>query len=190
MFIVRQLTLFENTLTPNRIDLLPDFISEPEERDLIEHFKTIKWQRVEMHGVIAKRSVAHFGLDYKYTKRAVRKTDPAPLWLKNLTGRTAHVLKCAPEDLKEVLVTYYPAGSGIGWHKDAEVFGNAVIGVSFLNDCTMKFRHPETLEVFKLDIPRRSAYVFADEARWLWHHSISNHVADRYSVTFRTLVKP
>ena len=142
-----------------------------------------------MHGVIAKRKVAHYGLDYTYTKRTVKKAQPPPVWLNPLTEKIAALIKRSPEDLREVLVTYYPAGSGIGWHKDAEVFGNAVIGVSFLNDCTMKFRNPETMEVYKLDIPRRSAYLFADEARWTWHHSITNHTSDRYSVTFRMLAK-
>jgi DNA oxidative demethylase len=117
----------------------------------------------------------------------VTKTDPAPKWLDPLTARAAAQISKAASDLKEVLVTFYPKGSGIGWHKDAEVFGNAVIGVSFLSDCTMKFKNPTTGDVYKLFIPRRSAYIFADDARWNWLHSIRSHEEDRYSITFRTL---
>jgi alkylated DNA repair dioxygenase AlkB len=103
--------------------------------------------------------------------------------------RVAQWLDHPVDAIKEVLVTSYPEGAGIGWHKDAEVFGNAIVGVSLLSDCTMKFRHPETKVVYKLEIPRRSAYIFADEARWIWHHSIASHRERRVSITFRTLAE-
>jgi alkylated DNA repair dioxygenase AlkB len=185
---VYQQSLFNEKHSPEHIKLIPDFISAEEERDLLNNFKTINWQKINMHGVTAKRRVAHFGLDYTYTKRSVTKTIKAPKWLDSLTARAAKLISKKASDLKEILVTYYPKGSGIGWHKDAEVFGDAVIGVSLLSDCTMKFKNLETQEVYKLFIPRRSAYIFSGDARWNWHHSISSHEHDRYSVTFRTLV--
>jgi alkylated DNA repair dioxygenase AlkB len=184
---VQQQDLFTDKQPPDQIRLIPDFISKKEETTLLQYFKSIQWQRVKMHGVTAKRLVAHFGLDYTYTKRSVTKTIAPPKWLSGLTARVAKTIHKEAKDLKEVLVTFYPAGSGIGWHRDAEVFGDAVIGVSFLSDCTMKFKNPETNEIFKLFIPRRSAYIFSKAARWTWLHSITNHEEDRYSVTFRTL---
>jgi alkylated DNA repair protein (DNA oxidative demethylase) len=185
-----QSNLFEITKTPNKITVVEDFLNQAEESALLKHFESIVWQKVQMHGVIAKRRVAHFGLDYTYTKRAVNKTQPAPKWLNDLMARAAKLINKSPLDLKETLITFYPQGAGIGWHKDAEVFGDAVVGISLLSDCTMKFKNPSTKEVIKLFIPRRSAYVFSDEARWKWLHSISSHLLDRYSITFRTLNAP
>jgi hypothetical protein len=48
--------------------------------------------------------------------------------------RTAH-FGC----LAEMLVTTYPAGAGIGWHRDAPQFG-VVIGVSVLGACRFRFQ--------------------------------------------------
>lgn len=186
---MNQLSLFEDDGAPQTLRVVPDIISEAEEHTLLKRIETIAWQKVEMHGVVAKRAVAHYGLDYTYTKRAVRETVPPPAWLDFLTARVAKLLDHPADAIKEVLVTAYPAGAGIGWHKDAEVFGNAIVGVSLLSDCTMKFRHPETKVVYKLEIPRRSAYIFADEARWTWHHSIASHRERRVSITFRTLAE-
>lgn len=185
---MKQLNLFENPDEPKTLRLLPDFISEVDETELLSAIETIQWQQVQMHGVIAKRMVAHYGLDYTYTKRSVRETaPPPPAWLAGLSKKAASVIGRNADDIKEVLVTLYPEGAGIGWHKDAEVFGDAIVGVSLLSDCTMKFRHPETKAVYSLEIPRRSAYIFSGEARWVWHHSISKHHEKRISMTFRTL---
>lgn len=172
---------------PKRIELYRDFISEREEEFLLEKFKSLEWQTIMFRGVIAKRRVAHFGLDYIYDRRAVNQTDPPPVWLDFLTERVAKLIHVKAKEIKEVLVTNYPAGSGIGWHKDAEVFGDAIVGVSLLSDCTMSFKNPKTAAKYKLFIPRRSAYLFAGEARQLWHHSITSHKLERYSITFRTL---
>lgn len=184
---MHQQSLFENPDVPKAIQIFPEFISQAEEIELLELFKTIPWQSIHMHGVTAKRRVAHYGLDYTYTKRSVQKTKPAPPWLSELTARVAKILDMSAKDIKEILVTSYPAGSGIGWHKDSEVFGDAIVGVSFLSDCTMKFKDPETARVHKIMIPRRSAYVFSGEARWKWLHSITSHREERISITFRTL---
>lgn len=35
-----------------------------------------------------------------------------------------------PEALAQVLVTRYPAGSVIGWHRNAPAFGPTVVGLS------------------------------------------------------------
>jgi alkylated DNA repair dioxygenase AlkB len=182
-----QQNLFEEAQGPQSIQLVTDFITEAEESGYLDLFRTIQWQKVEMHGVVAKRRVAHFGLDYTYTKRSVNQTLPAPIGMQSLTERAAKLIHRQAEDIKEILVSYYPEGAGIGWHRDAEVFGDAIVGVSFLSDCTMKFKNPESSEVFKLFIPRRSAYVLSGDARWKWKHSITRHEEDRYSVTFRTL---
>jgi DNA oxidative demethylase len=173
---------------PSFIKIYPEIISSTEEEELLARLKILHWKEVRMHGVVAKRKVVHYGLDYTYDSGAVSPTDPPPKFLHSLLGRVADILNIPTNQIAEILITHYPAGSGIGWHKDAKVFGDAVAGVSFLSSCTMKFRR-EGYEVFKLELHPRSVYVFKGEARWLWEHSISSHKSERYSITFRTLRK-
>lgn len=184
---MEQLSLFPDTNQPKQILLFRNFIDASEEAALIRRFENLHWEQIKMHGVIAKRRVVHFGLGYTYSTRSIHEIAPAPKWLENIKERGSKLIHRPADEIKEILITHYPADSGIGWHRDAEVFGDAIVGVSFLSDCTMKFKNPDNNNIFKLSIPRRSAYVFSDEARWKWYHSITSHREDRYSITFRTL---
>lgn len=94
-----------------------------------------------------------------------------------------------PEDLAQVLVTRYPAGAGIGWHRDAPMFGSRIAGVSLRAPCRMRFQRTLRGErsVAAVRLAPRSAYVLSGKARWSWQHSIPATKDLRYSVTFRTL---
>ena len=82
----------------------------------------------------------------------------------------------------------YPPGSTIGWHRDAPAFG-IVVGVSLGSACRFRFRRGPagSREVFTLELPPRSAYVLAGEARTAWQRSVPPTPGLRYSITFRTL---
>lgn len=175
---------------PQTLKFQAEFITEAEEASLLEEVRKLNWREVKMHGVVAKRKVAHFGVDYTFDRRSVSPTHSIPNFLKALVTRVASFMNLPAEKIGEVLITHYPAGAAIGWHRDAPPFGDAVAGISLLSDCTMKFRRKVAdgeYEIFKLPLPRRSAYLFADDARWKWEHTISQHKAERYSITFRTL---
>jgi alkylated DNA repair dioxygenase AlkB len=142
-----------------------------------------------MHGVIAKRKVVHFGWDYGYDSWTIWPTDPVPVWLLALRARTAGVVGAAPEAIEEILVTRYEAGAGIGWHRDAPMFGPVVLGVSLAGSCRMRFQRTvagrrQTAETV---LSPRSWYVLAGKARFAWQHSIPPAKELRYSITFRTL---
>jgi alkylated DNA repair dioxygenase AlkB len=93
--------------------------------------------------------------------------------------------------LEEVLVTRYEAGAGIGWHRDAPMFGPIVAGVSLLAACRMRFQRKTKIgrETAEWVLEPRSAYVLSGEARRCWQHSIPPTKALRYSITFRTVNK-
>jgi alkylated DNA repair dioxygenase AlkB len=96
--------------------------------------------------------------------------------------------------MTEVLISEYPEGATIGWHRDAPMFGPTVIGISFGAACRMRFRRPdpaspERLERADVILEPRSAYVMAGASRAEWQHSIPAVSGLRYSVTFR-MVKP
>jgi len=91
--------------------------------------------------------------------------------------------------LEEVLVTQYPPGSGIGWHRDAPMFGAIVVGLSLLGVCRMRFqRHIEgKRETAELELSPRSVYTLKGDARRIWQHSVPPTKQLRYSITFRTV---
>ena len=167
----------------------PDFLDEEEERALVASFEGFEFSEVRMHGQAARRTVAHFGYRYGYESWRVEPAEPLPLSLEWLRERAAALAGTDPAALAETLVTRYPPGAGIGWHRDAPVFGPEVVGVSLLSSCSLRFqpRPSDERRVFALQLPARSAYVLAGAARWSWQHSIPTTRALRYSVTFRSL---
>jgi alkylated DNA repair dioxygenase AlkB len=90
--------------------------------------------------------------------------------------------------LSEVLLTEYPPGAPIGWHRDAPGFG-IIVGISLLSACRMRFRRGAAPGTERLSVPLepRSAYVLSGPARSEWQHSIPEVDTLRYSITFRTL---
>ena len=149
----------------------------------------IDYREVVMHGRAAKRTVRHFGLDYDYQSRELVPADPFPAELEWLRERCAELAERRPDELVQVLVSRYPPGAGIGWHRDAPMFGR-VVGVSLGAQCRMRFQRRaaggERL-VEELELAPRSAYLLSGSARWAWQHSIPAAKALRHSITFRTL---
>ena len=142
-----------------------------------------------MHGIVAKRKVAHFGWDYGYESLTISPTEPIPEWLLPLRARAADVLRVRDEAIQEVLVTRYEPGAGIGWHRDAPMFGPAVLGVSLVGNCRMRFQRTiggkrQTAEAL---LRPRSSYILGGAARFIWQHSIPPAKELRYSITLRTL---
>ena len=143
-----------------------------------------------MHGVVAKRRAAHFGRSYEYESARVRAAPPVPEFLLPLRGRIADFVKCNPVEFVEVLISEYPAGAGIGWHRDAPAF-DFIVGISLLSECTMKFRPWPPMKApqksVSLLLEPRSAYVLRGPVRTHWQHHIPPTKRLRYSITFRTL---
>ncbi len=172
-------------MAPPGLVYVPDFLSPAEEADLIAAFATIEWQEVRMHGVVARRRVRHYGVDYGYESWSLGPAPPVPGFLEPLRERAARLLHVAPDELAEVLVQKYPPGAGIGWHRDAPMFGPAVVGISLGAPCRLRLRRAS--ERFTLELAPRSAYVLAGAARSMWQHSIPPVRAERWSISLRTV---
>src|SRR5712671_1836968 len=165
-----------------------DFLTVAQEDELIEVIRRLPFGEVRMHGVVAKRRVAHFGLRYAFTSHHLSPASEIPHEFDIIRERAANSAHVEPQSFSEVLVTEYPPGAGIGWHHDAPPFG-IIAGISLAAHCTMRFRrgpvgHRETSAV---ELARRSLYVLAGSARADWQHSISPIAELRHSITFRTL---
>ena len=177
---------------PDGLVYRPDLIWPADERALLDVLDRIEFHEIRMHGVVAKRTARHYGLDYDYERRGViEEAEPVPDWLLPVRERAAGLAGVRPEDLAEILVQRYPEGAQIGWHRDAPAFG-IVVGVSLGSASRMRFRRDKAgvRRTFELELEPRSGYVLAGEARTAWQHHMPPTKALRHSITFRTLRRP
>ena len=166
----------------------PEILTSADESTLLDHVRAIPFSAVEMRGQVARRRTAHFGWVYGYESWRITPGPPLPDFLLPLRERVAPLADLAPATLTEVLVTEYPAGAAIGWHRDAPQFG-VVIGVSLLSACRMRFQRGRGAErqTRAVALASRSVYVLTGEARQQWQHCIPPLRTPRFSITFRTL---
>lgn len=171
--------------------LRTDFLGAAEEAALIESIRGIPFGEVRMHGVAAKRRVAQFGWRYSFDSYRVTPGAPVPVALLDVRERAAGLANAAAPDFAEVLVTEYPPGAGIGWHRDAPQFG-IVAGVSLGSPCRMRFRtgKPHSRRTVNVELPARSIYLLTGAARNDWQHMIPPVDDFRWSITFRTFRRP
>lgn len=163
-------------------------ISTEEERRLAQQFATLPFAPFEFHGFVGRRRVVSFGWHYDYAERQIRPSARLPAFFRPLRERAAQVAGMVPESLQQILVTEYPPGAPIGWHRDKPMFQD-VVAISFLAPCLLRLRRRvgNRWERRSLEIMPRSAYVLSGAVRNEWEHSIPPVSALRYSVTFRSL---
>lgn len=168
-----------------------DILSPEDEATFLAGVRQLAFGEVRMRGQVARRRTIHFGWTYGYETWRVEPGPAIPDFLLGLRARAAALASVEPEALAEVLVTHYPPGAGIGWHRDAPMFGD-VAGVSLLGACRFRFERGrgDDRETRAVMLAPRSAYLLAGAARAAWRHSIPPTKALRYSVTFRTLRTP
>ncbi|HSH39467.1 MAG TPA: alpha-ketoglutarate-dependent dioxygenase AlkB [Chthoniobacterales bacterium] len=181
---------------PEGFDYRDDFISAEEEQHLVGAIQQLQFEKIRMHGVVAKRRTVQFGQRYGFETFKLSEAPPIPEFLLPLSERVGEFARCDARRLEEVLVTEYAAGAQIGWHRDAPAF-DIVIGVSLLGECTMKFRPwPATqpaatratrVKALSQILAPRSVYILRGSARSKWQHHIPPTKTLRYSITFRTL---
>jgi alkylated DNA repair protein (DNA oxidative demethylase) len=176
---------------PEGLIYRPELIPAEEETELLTKLGSLRWDPIVMHGRTARRTARHYGLSYDYQTREPQPGEPIPDWLGHARERAAELAGHAPEELVEALVQQYPAGSTIGWHRDAPAF-DTVVGVSLGGSSRLRFQRgkDEHRRVWELLLEPRSGYVLSGEARGSWQHSIPPTTELRYSITFRTLRRP
>ncbi|HKG06405.1 MAG TPA: alpha-ketoglutarate-dependent dioxygenase AlkB [Pedobacter sp.] len=178
-------------VVPEGFRYYSDFLSLEEESILLGIVNAIDLRPMIFQGFEAKRKVKSFGYDYHFDTCKLQLGEPVPSELKPLTRKTARTLAIDPESFAEILVTEYPQGSVINWHRDAPPFG-MIAGISLLEDCIFRFRpHQKSRRsrhsVINVTVKRRSLYVLDGPSRSEWEHSILPVQNNRYSITLRTL---
>ena len=166
-----------------------DGLLTPEhEAGLLAAFRQLPFRPFEFHGFEGKRRVASFGARYDYGTSRLVAAPKIPDFLLPLRAAAAAFAGIAPDSLRQALVTEYPAGAGIGWHRDRAEFGE-VIGVSLASCCRFLLRRQSAgkRQRYAAMLEPRSAYVLRGAARSVWEHSIPPLGALRFSVTFRSM---
>jgi alkylated DNA repair dioxygenase AlkB len=179
--------LHRTSSLPDGFDYAPDLLSPDEEAGLVGWFQTLELRPYEFRGYLARRRIASFGPRYD-TEEAARHPEPGMVsQLLSLRDRVARRFGAEPAAFSHALVTEYPVGAGIGWHRDRTIFAD-VFGVSFLSACRFRLRRRagSRWQRTSVVLAPRSAYALRGPARSVWEHSIPAAESVRYSVTFRS----
>jgi DNA oxidative demethylase len=174
---------------PSGLVYRPEFLSSGEEAELLAFMEATEFHSVTMRGQTARRTVRHYGYAYGYGSGRVAPGEPLPNELAWLRDRAAGLADLAPAKLAQTLVSRYPPGAPIGWHRDAPTFGPTLVGVSLGASSRLRLRSDDGEErrSFELELEPRSAYVLGGPSRAHWQHRIPPVKELRYSITFRTL---
>lgn len=168
--------------------IIPNFITEKEEKQLIKDLNNEEWSTA------LKRRTQHYGYEYSYNKKGILPAKEFPDFIQNLKDKIQPLLKTKPN---QVIVNEYDPGQGIESHTDdVKYFKSEIAGLSISSQCCMLFTFGE----YKIEVllPRRSLLIMKDDARYLWKHGIIKRKSDmengkrikrtkRISITFRTV---
>jgi alkylated DNA repair dioxygenase AlkB len=185
-------TLFDiGPVLPPGFNYSPAFINEAEEMQLVKTIGQFDLQNMKFHEYEAKRKVMSFGHGWSFTEQRLKEGDPIPAAFDFLVERIAGHLHIPKGSIAQFLITEYPPGSVINWHRDAPPF-ETIVGISLLADCIFKLRpHEKEKQVrsgtISLPVQRRSIYTMTGIAKTAWQHSTAPLNKIRYSLTFRTL---
>lgn len=171
----------------------PDFLSSEEEQELLRGIAMLDFHAFNFHGYEAKRKVASFGYDYNFEGNKLSKGKDIPTFFDPLIEKVAKFIAIEKNAFSELLVTEYPVGSVINWHRDAFPF-EIIAGISLHADCTFRLRPFDKAKqgrgsIVSIPVKCRSLYIIQDDARMNWQHSIAPVKQVRYSITLRTLKK-
>jgi len=183
---------------PPGFEYAPAFLEKREADELTTHIAAVEFATFQMHGVTARRRTAHYGWSYTYDSRSGEPGRPIPGFLLPVREQLAAWASIQPDAFEEALVTEYAPEAGIGWHRDAPMFGDVIAGLSLGATARMRFRPYERPSsraagqaarraTHEITLEPGSAYLITGSARRDYEHAIPPVEGLRYSVTFRTV---
>lgn len=179
---------------PEGFSYRPNFITKEEEVELLSYIADIPLENGRLGEYVAKRRVYGFGWGYDFRTHTLLPGPPLPPFLTPLARKVAKWLDIKKTCVVEALITEYPKGAGIGWHRDNENFEH-IVGISLQSPALLRLRpfsirdrvRNGTQSIVTVPLLPCSAYLLQGSARWKAQHSIAPVPALRYSITFRTL---
>ena len=184
---VREGRAFDPSQLPEGLTVLPDFLSEEEEQQLLHAYgdSSVEWDSNK----VMDRRVAQYGYEFDYsTGRALHVLDrPISEHLRFLVERFRDGVEEEHQTLRDpdqVIVNEYYPGQGIGMHTDRTVlFDDTIHVVSVGSDASMTFTLNEEGDRRRvhIPIPRRSCYIMRGDCRFNWQHGLATLPHDTYN---------
>ena len=174
---------------PEGFAYYPDALTVGEEADLLAFIDTLDLGPFVYMGNPSLRHVLNFGVDFDYERKIAVEAPPIPAAFDPVLDRVAVLTGTPRADLAELLVTRYPPGASITWHRDSRPF-EAIFGVSLLGDAPLKLRPADRKAggpILTVPTARRSVYTLTGAARSKWLHHVPPVKETRISLTIRTL---
>ena len=172
-------------IEPEGFLYIPNFLSLNEQTTLLHKLQALNYEHDVFRGQKLKRGYAQFGYSYVSTGRKLEAAPPIPDFLQMIIKKARPYY---PNDIMftQCIVTHYPPGAGIGWHTDAPLFGDYVIGVSLAGEARLQFRPNSYKEVtYEIKVSPGSLYLLQGVVRWNYQHQVIPVKVERYSLTFR-----
>lgn len=168
--------------------LIEDLVDEAAQIRLITDIEETSLPPFRFQQWTGRRETASYGLHYDFTASTLSEAEAFPPWLDQLARRVEAVCELPCRSMVHALLTRYPVGAGIGWHRDRAIFGE-VLGISLGTEAILRLRRrqPAGFSRYSLRLRPGSLYRLSGEARQLWEHSIVPLTQLRWSITLRTL---
>lgn len=185
---MEQADLFGPRFAVPGLALVPDFLDSATAAEAIAAMAALPLEPFRFQRWTGHRRVASFGWRYDFQEGGFAAAPPLPDWLAALRARAETVAGLDQGTLVQALLTHYPPGAGIGWHRDRPVF-DQVLGISLGAPATLRLRRRTAagFERVQLPLPPNSLYRLTDAARWEWEHGIAPIEQPRWSITLRSL---
>lgn len=168
--------------------LIEDFVDECAQRRLITGIEEASLAPFRFQQWTGRRETASYGLHYDFTASALSEAKAFPPWLDGLARQVEAAFELPCRSIVHALLTRYPVGAAIGWHRDRAIFDD-VFGISLGTEAVfrLRMRKPGGFSRYSLHLRPGSLYRLSGEARQHWEHSIAPLTQLRWSITLRTL---
>lgn len=171
-----------------RDSLITNFVDAPAQASLVAEIEETPLAPFRFQQWTGRRETISYGLHYDFTASSLQETEPFPQWLNQLARRVERECVLPAQSIVHALLTRYPVGAAIGWHRDRAIFGD-VFGISLGAEAVLRLRRRKPAGFSRYFLPLRpgSLYRLSGEARQLWEHSIVPLQQLRWSITLRTI---
>lgn len=173
------------TELPEGLSYIPGFLTAGDQEGLVHELSQLSFTHDRFRGQPLKRSYAQFGFEYGSTGRRLLPAPPFPDFLTSIVEKAGRFTPLGAR-FNQCIIAHYPKGAGIGWHTDAEYFGDCILAVSLAGAARLQFR-PNGVEkaAHELLVAPGSLYVMTGRARQEYQHRVVPVRMDRYALTCR-----
>jgi alkylated DNA repair dioxygenase AlkB len=161
------------------LELHPNFITEKEEKELIQSIDNSPWLND------LKRRVQHYGYKYDYRARKIDNSlylGELPDWSKIISQKMIdkNIINFTPD---QAIINEYEVGQGISSHIDCEpCFGDTIISLSLGSSCVINFeKELNSKDKIRIFVEPRTLLVMKKESRYDWFHGIPQRKSDKFN---------